>query len=59
LRAVEKLVRFAQQVSITPDEMISLLDSGIEMRNLLAFFASKVSGDGIDGSATDASIFFE
>ena len=28
-QAVEKLVRFGQQVGVTPEEMISLLDSGI------------------------------
>ena len=43
-RAVEKLVRFGQQVGVTPEKMISLLDSGISMRDLLAFLASKGSG---------------
>ena len=43
-QAVEKLVRFGQQVGVTPDEMISLLDSGIDIRDLLAFLASKGSG---------------
>jgi hypothetical protein len=28
-QAVEKLVRYGQQVGVTPEEMISLLDSGI------------------------------
>jgi hypothetical protein len=28
-RVAEKLVRFGQQVGVTPEEMISLLDSGI------------------------------
>ncbi|MGH9543748.1 MAG: hypothetical protein ACRD23_00885 [Terriglobales bacterium] len=37
----EKLVRFGQQVGVTPEEMISLLDSGISIRDLLAFLASK------------------
>jgi hypothetical protein len=41
--AVEKLVRFGQQVGVTAHEMISLLDSGIEMHDLLAFLASKGS----------------
>jgi hypothetical protein len=40
-QAVEKLVRFGQQVGVTPEEMISLLDSGIDMRDLLAFLAAK------------------
>jgi hypothetical protein len=43
-QAVEKLVRFGQQVGVTPEEMISLLDSGISIRDLLAFLASKTSG---------------
>ncbi len=32
-----------QQVSVTPEQMISLLDSGITIGNLLAFLASKTS----------------
>jgi len=28
-QAVEKVVRFGQQVGVTPEEIISLLDSGI------------------------------
>jgi hypothetical protein len=43
-QAVEKLVRFGQQVGVTPEEMISLLDSGISIRDLLAFLSSKTSG---------------
>jgi hypothetical protein len=43
-QTVEKLVRFGQRVGVTPEEMISLLDSGISMRELLAFLASKASG---------------
>jgi hypothetical protein len=43
-QAVEKLVRFGQQVGVTPEEMISLLDSGISIRDLLAFLASKTLG---------------
>lgn len=43
-QTVEKLVRFGQQVGVSPEEMISLLDSGISMRDLLAFLASKSSG---------------
>lgn len=43
-QAVEKLVRFGQQVGVTPEEMISLLDSGISVRDLLVFLASKPSG---------------
>jgi len=40
----EKLVRFGQQVGVTPEEMISLLDSGISMRDILAFLVSKSAG---------------
>jgi hypothetical protein len=43
-RAAEKLVRFGQQVGVTPEEMISLLNSGISIRELLAFLAAKNSG---------------
>ena len=43
-QAVEKLVRVGQQVGVTPEEMISLLDSGISIRDPLAFLASKTSG---------------
>ncbi len=34
-QVVERLVRFGQQVGVTPEEMISLFDSGISMRDLL------------------------
>lgn len=43
-RVADKLVRFGQQVGVTPEEMISLLDSGISIHDLLAFLASKSSG---------------
>jgi len=43
-QAVEKLVQFGQQVGVPPEEMISLLDSGISIGDLLAFLASKTSG---------------
>jgi hypothetical protein len=39
-QAAEKLVRFGQQVGVTPEEMIS----GISIRELLAFLAAKNSG---------------
>jgi hypothetical protein len=42
--AVEKLARFGQRVGVTPEEMISLLDSGVSIQNLLAFVAAKNSG---------------
>jgi hypothetical protein len=43
-QVVEKLVRFGQRVGVTPEQMISLLDSGISIHDLLAFLASKSSG---------------
>lgn len=39
--AVEKIVHFAEQVGVTPDEMIALLDSGMEVGGLLDYLASK------------------
>jgi hypothetical protein len=44
-QAVEKLVSFGQRVGVTAEEMISLLDSGIGMQDLLAFLAAKDSGN--------------
>ena len=44
-QALEKVVRFGQQVGVTPEEMISLLDSGMSIGDLLAFLTSKTSGD--------------
>jgi hypothetical protein len=41
---VKKLVRFGQQVGVPPDQMISLLDSGVSIQDLLAFLAAKQSG---------------
>jgi len=43
-QVAEKLVRYGQTVGITPEEIISLLDSGISIRDLLALMASKTSG---------------
>jgi hypothetical protein len=43
-QAVEKLVRYGQKVGVTPEEMISLLDTEISIPDLLAFLASKTSG---------------
>jgi hypothetical protein len=43
-QAVEKVVRVAAQVGVTPEEIISLLDSGISIADVLAFLASKRSG---------------
>ena len=43
-RVAEKLVWYGQQVGVTAEEMISLLDSGISLKDLFAFLASKSSG---------------
>jgi hypothetical protein len=43
-QVAEKLVRLGQQVGVTPEEMISLLDSGITIKDLFAFLVSKASG---------------
>lgn len=43
-QAVEKLVLYGWKVGVTPEEMISLLDSGISIRELLIFLAAKTSG---------------
>lgn len=43
-QAVEKLVLFGRQVGVSPEDMISLLDSGGSIRDLLAFLSSKNSG---------------
>lgn len=42
-QVVEKVVLFAQQVGVTPEEIISLLDSGMSVTELLVFLASKRS----------------
>ena len=42
-QVAERLVLFGQQVGVTPEEMISLLDSGISIQDLFAFLASKSS----------------
>jgi hypothetical protein len=43
-QAVENVVRVAAQVGVTHEDIISLLDSGIGVLDLLAFLASKRSG---------------
>ena len=43
-QAVEKVVRVAGRVGVTPDEIVSLLESGMSITELLAFLASKPSG---------------
>jgi hypothetical protein len=43
-KVADKLVCYGRRVGVTPEEMISLLDSGIRIHDLLAFLASKSSG---------------
>jgi hypothetical protein len=43
-QAVEKVVLFAQKIGVTPTEIISLLDSGMSITELLAYLESKRSG---------------
>jgi hypothetical protein len=42
--AVEKVVRLAQEVGVTPGDIVSLLDSGISIPDLLALIASRNLG---------------
>jgi hypothetical protein len=42
-RAVDKLVQFGEQVGVTPEEMVVLLDSGMTMRALLYYLVSQSS----------------
>ena len=43
-QAVNKVAICALQVGVTPEDIISLLDSGMSITELLAFLASKPSG---------------
>ena len=43
-KVADKLVRFGQLVGVTPEEMISLLDSGSSIDDLVALLVSKRSG---------------
>jgi hypothetical protein len=42
-RAADKIVGYAEKVGVSRDEIISLLDSGMSIRDLLLFLASKDS----------------
>jgi hypothetical protein len=42
-RAVDKLLEFGQQVGVSPQEMMVLLDSGMTMRGLLYYLVSQSS----------------
>jgi hypothetical protein len=43
LNAIDELVRFGLKVGVGPEEIIALLDSGIGVRDLLAFFDGQAS----------------
>jgi hypothetical protein len=43
-QAVNKVAICALQVGVTPEDIISLLDSGMSITELLAFLTSKPSG---------------
>jgi len=49
-RAVERLVHFGKLVGISPEEMISLLDSGVSVPDLLAFLEWKASETAEEGT---------
>jgi hypothetical protein len=40
-RALEKMVRFGEQVGISPEEMIQLLECGMTVTQLLQYLSSK------------------
>ena len=42
--AVEKIVRRAEEIGLTPEDMIELLESGCSVRDLIAMLASRRSG---------------
>jgi hypothetical protein len=41
--AVDKLIRFGEQVGVSPEEMLVLLDSGMTVRGLLYYLVSQSS----------------
>ena len=40
-RVCEKIINFAEKIGVTPQEMISFLDSGATARDLLDYLASR------------------
>ena len=42
-KAVDKLVSFGERVGVTPEEMISLLDSGMSVGGLLDYLLSRTT----------------
>lgn len=43
-KIADKLVRFGQLVGMTPEEIVSLLDSGVSIRDLAAVTVSRRPG---------------
>lgn len=43
-KVADKLVRFGQLVGMTPEEIVSLLDSGVSIRDLVAVIVSRRPG---------------
>ena len=54
-QVADKLVRFAQLVGVAPEQMISLLDSGISIRDLLVFLVSRRSEPDNDAAGSSRS----
>ena len=42
--AIVRLVQFGQQVGVSPEEMVLMLESGVSVHDLLAFLERKASG---------------
>ena len=43
-KVADKLVRFGQLMGMTPEEIVSLLDSGVSIRDLVAVIVSRRPG---------------
>lgn len=41
--AIVRLVQFGQQVGVSPEEMVLMLESGVSVNDLLAFLERKAS----------------
>jgi len=44
--AVDKIIRVGEEVGVTPEEMVALLDSGCSIRDLLVMLVAKRTGAG-------------
>ena len=47
-RAVEKLVRFGEQVAVSPEQMIAMLDGGLCIGDQLTILTFKGTRGGLD-----------